>query len=387
MTPVRYGFLVVNQLNYLAYCSRPKIRLIHMLCIRFFTAAIIYLGAVFLLSACDNSELPNQTKVLRPVRTMIIEVPNAGKTMQYAAVVDASQKADLSFKVSGELVEVFVKQGDEVEKGQILARLNDKDVKLDLTEAQSSFDKSKADYDRGLNLIDRKVISNADMDKLKAQFSSASTYLESIENNLAYTNLIASFDGVIARKYTENFQEITAKQPIFALHNISEIYLKINVPESVIIQIPRNDTDRAVVAIFDEIPNQEFPVKFKEVSLQADEITKTYEVTFSMKSPSDHTILPGMTAITKGRQRLRASDNRKKFFLPSYSVLKGSEGNFVYIVEPINNGEGIIKKLPVEIGEITAEGIEVFSGVSSGQHLVTAGVSKISDGMTVKFNR
>ena len=297
--------------------------------IRFLTKTIVYLGAMFLLSACDNHELANQTKALRPVRTMIIELPNTGKMMQYAAVVDASQKADLSFKVAGELVEVLVRQGDEVKKGQVLARLNDKDIKLKLAEAQSSFDKSKADYDRGLNLIEKNVISNADMDKLKAQFSSASIYLESMKNNLAYTNLVASFDGVIARKHTENFQEINAKQPIFALHDISEVYLKINVPESVIIQIPRDDTERAVVATFDEIPNQEFPASFKEVSLQADEVTKTYEVTFSMISPEDHTILPGMTAILRGSQRLTAADATKKFFLPSNSVLKDSTGNFI----------------------------------------------------------
>jgi len=341
---------------------------------------------VFLSACIESSEVEDIEKPVRPVRTMIVELPNAGKTMLYTAVVDASQKADLSFKISGELVEVYVKQGDEVTKGQVLARLNDKDVKLKLTEAQSSFDKSKADFDRGLNLIERNVISNADMDKLKAQFSSASTHLESIQNNLAYTHLVASFDGVIARKYTENFQEINAKQPIFALHDISEIYLKINVPESVIIQIPRGDTNRAVVAIFDEIPDQEYPVKFKEVSLQADEVTKTYEVTFSMKSPAEHTILPGMTAITKGRQRLRASDHRIKYFLPSFSVLKGSDGNFVFIVEPLNDGTGTIRKVGVEIGEITSEGIEVFSGISSGQHLVTAGISKISDGMIVKLD-
>jgi len=95
-----------------------------------------------------------------------------------------------------------------------------------------------------------------------------------------------------------------------------------------------------------------------------------------------------MTAILRGTQRLTAADATKKFFLPSNSVLKDSTGNFVFIVEQLDgdsNGKGVIKKMPVEIGEITSQGIEVFSGVTSGQHLVTAGVSKITDGMIVKF--
>lgn len=343
-----------------------------------------FILSILFLSACQE-EKSAVSEILRPVRTIIIQHPNSGKVMQYAAVVDASQKADLSFKVSGELVHVYVKQGDEVETNQILAKLDDTDIKLSLAEAQSAFDKARADYDRGATLIKKNVISKADMDQLEAQYSSSSTRLEGAKNNLKYTKLYASFDGVIAKKYTESFQEITAKQPIFALHNIEEIHLKINVPESVIIQIPRNDASRTIFAIFDDIPNQKFPAEFKEVSLQADEITKTYEVTFSMTSPKDHTILPGMTAILRGNQRMTSEDKKKRFYLPSNSVLKDSHGNFVYVVEANGKGKGKIKKLSVTIGEITSEGIEVFSGVSSGEYLVTAGVSKISNGMIVKF--
>jgi len=340
---------------------------------------------VILFSSCADNEGNVAEKPLRPVRTSVIELPESGRVMQYAAVVDASQKADLSFKVSGEIISLMVKQGDEVTKGQVLAKLNDKDIKLLLDEAQSTFDKADADYKRGLSLIEKNVISKADIDQLKLQYTTANTQLSSAKNNLEYTHLIASFDGVIAKKYTENFQEINAKQPVFALHNIREIHLKINVPESVIIQIPRNDTSRDIVAIFDDIPGQEFPAKFKEVSLQADEITKTYEVTFSMTSPKDHTILPGMTAIMRGTERLTSADAEKRFILPSNSVLKDAAGNFVFIVEPLENGKGRIVKLPVQIGAITANGIEVFAGIESGQHLVTAGVSKVSDGLIVKF--
>jgi RND family efflux transporter MFP subunit len=346
----------------------------------------LLLISILSLFACSDNDKLIIEKPLRPVRTITIEIPESGRVMEYTAVVDASQKADLSFKVSGELIELLVKQGDEVKKGQVLARLNDKDIKLKLSEAQSYFDKAKADYDRGVNLVEKKMISKSDFDNLTSLYASGSTQLESAKNNLEYTNLIASFNGVIAKKYTENFQEVNAKQSIFALHNIEKVHLIIDVPESVIIQIPRNDTSRKTVVLFDEIVGQEFPALFKEVSLQADEVTKTYEVTFIMDNPIDHTILPGMSAILRGTQRLSSADLEKRFYLPSNSVLKDSEGNYVYIVEPLGEGKGKIVKLPIQIGEITSQGIEVFDGVSSGQHLVTAGVSKISDGMTVKFN-
>ena len=346
----------------------------------------LYSSLVIVLLGCGDKEKEIIEKPLRPVRTITIEVPESGRVIEYTAVVDASQKADLSFKVPGEIIQLLVKQGDQVTKGQVLAKLNDKDIRLQLAEAQSYFDKARADYERGLSLVEKNVISKADFDSLKSLFTSGSTQLESAKNNLDYTNLTASFDGVIAKKYSENFQEVNAKQPIFALHNIQQVHLIIDVPESVIIQIPRDDRSRKIVVIFDEIQGQEFPAKYKEVSLQADAVTKTYEVTFIMDNPIDHTILPGMTAILRGTKRLTAADAEKRFFLPSNSILKDSSGNFVFIVEPAEEGKGRIKKVSVQIGEITTQGIEVFSGVTSGQHLVTAGVSKITDGMLVKFN-
>ncbi len=344
--------------------------------------------ACLMIFSCSSSHDDKEIeKPLRPVKSITIEHPQSGRVMEYTAVVDASQKADLAFKVPGEIVKMLVNQGDEVKKGDVLAELDDTDYKLGLEEAKAAYQKAKSDFDRGSNLIKSNVISNADFDKLNSEYLSSSAKLESAKNNLSYTKLIASFSGIVAKKYTENFQEVNAKQPILALHNIRKVDLKIDVPESVMIQIPRNDKSREIVAIFDEIPNQEFPVKFKEISTQADEVTKTYEATFTMESPPEHTILPGMTAILKGTKRLSATDEAERFYLPSHAVLKDAKGNFVWIVEPEAPGIGKIKKVEISIGDITGQGIEVFSGVTSGQQLVVAGVSKVNDGMLVKYSK
>jgi RND family efflux transporter MFP subunit len=349
--------------------------------------SIVFLNiSCLMLLACNgNQDDGNIEKPLRPVKSITIEHPQSGRVMEYTAVVDASQKADLSFKVPGEIIKIHVNQGDEVKKGEILAELDDTDYKLNLQEAKAAYQKAKSDFDRGSNLIKSNVISSADFDKLKSDYLSSNAKLESAKNNLSYTKLIASFSGIVAKKYSENFQEVNAKQPILALHNIREVDLKIDVPESVMIQIPRNDKSREIVAIFDEIPNQEFPVQFKEIATQADEVTKTYEATFTMVSPPKHTVLPGMTAILRGTKRLNTSDETQRYYLPSNAVLKDSSGNFVWIVVAQDKGVGKIEKVMITIGDITGQGIEVFSGVSAGQELVVAGVSKVTDGMLVKF--
>ena len=100
-----------------------------------------------LISGCGKEAGDSEEKQpLRPVRYMVVESPDTLRRYEFAAVVDASRKADLSFKVSGEIIDIFIRQGSEVKAGQVLAKLDDADIKLYLKEAQSNFEKSDADY-------------------------------------------------------------------------------------------------------------------------------------------------------------------------------------------------------------------------------------------------
>lgn len=337
------------------------------------------------MTGCEQDNAPlTEEKPLRPVRTMVVSVADTTNSHEFTAVVDAARKADLSFKISGEIITMNIKQGDRVVAGQVLAKLDDKDIKIQLKEAQSSYDKAKSDFDRARKLIKSNTISKADFDQVKAQHNSALAILDGTKNNLSYTSLKSPFKGVIAKKYSENFQEVNAKQPVFALHDLSSINLKIDVPESIMINTRQNDTPPNLSASFDAIPEVSFPLKFKEVATQPDEVTKTYEATLSMEKPKNHTILPGMTARVVAE--LSIPDNiSPKFYLPANVVLKNSSGNFVYSVVDNKDGSGTIVMKTVTIGEISQLGIEIFSGIAEGEHIVTAGMSKVSDGLRVKF--
>lgn len=335
------------------------------------------------LSACGEDDVVSPEPVLRPVRTMIVTSPDTGKSREFTAVVDAARKADLSFKVSGEIVKVFVKQGDEIKSGKVLAKLDDTDINIQLDEAQSSFEKAQADYTRAKKLIQSNTISKADFDQVKANFNSAGAVLKGVENSLAYTELKAPFSGVVARKYVENFEEVNAKQPVFALHDLSKVHLKIDIPESIMVQA-RPDNPPKLTAYFEAIPDATFPLSIGEVSTAPDEATKTYEVTLIMKRQKNRNILPGMTARVVAERTLAESFDAN-FYLPASVVLKDSQGHYVFTVADNDNGTGTVHRTEVTIGEISQLGIEIFNGVREGEQVLTAGMSKVSDGMQVRF--
>ncbi|MCG7551715.1 efflux RND transporter periplasmic adaptor subunit [Pseudoalteromonas sp. Of7M-16] len=336
-----------------------------------------------LIGCSDQQPEQQQSEQLRPVRTMLLSSQVDGPLVEFPAVVDAASSADLSFKVSGEVTELLVKQGEEIQLGDVIAKLDTTDYQLSLDDAQANYNKAQADFSRAKQLIKSGTISQSDYDQLQSHFTSAKSKLANAKNNLSYTNLKASFSGVVARTYIERFEEVQAKQVVATLQDIKHVTLKVNVPESLMIKVSK-DAPKHIIAEFSGIPDKTFPLDFVEVSTQADEVTKAYEVTLSMTRPENYNILPGMTAkvLAKG-----ADVNKSGLYLPINTVLKDASGNYVWTVEPAGAGKGEIKKKSIVIGDVSTLGFPVLSGVAEGEYIVTAGMSKVSEGQLVKFNK
>lgn len=347
----------------------------------FAATAVAMLTSV--LSGCEKEVVSEPAAKYRPVRTLLIEADNHNQTREFSAVVDAARKAELSFKVSGEIIRFFVNQGDDVKAGQVLAELDDKDIKVQQQEALSAYEAAESDFERAQELIKSNTISKSDFDNIRTKYNSAKARLATSNNNLSYTQLKASFDGVIAKKYSQKFQEVTAKSPILALHDLSKVHLKIDVPESVIINTQKDSLQPKLHASFDAIKDQTFPLTFKEVITQADEVTKTYEVTLEMAPPQHHTILPGMTA-TVIAEFPKSAKTSSAFHIPAHAVLKDQQGHYVYVASPTQPGLANVNRRDVVVGDLSQRGLAIHQGLQVGDLLITAGMSKLSDNMTVK---
>ena len=104
-----------------------------------------------------------------------------------------------------------------------------------------------------------------------------------------------------------------------------------------------------------------------------------------MKAPKDITLLPGMTARVLGKAPVTEQSDAN-YFLPANVVLKDNGGNYVFVVNAVGEGKGEIARRSVIVGEISQFGIKIFSGIELGERVVTAGMSKVSDGMLVKLD-
>ncbi|WP_020410823.1 efflux RND transporter periplasmic adaptor subunit [Hahella ganghwensis] len=343
-----------------------------------------FLLSFFVLQGCsDSSQKMEEEKPLRPVRTMVIGSMEGANWREFPGTVDAAQKAELGFRVSGKLDSLNVNEGEVVKEGDVLAKLDDTDFQIQFKSRQADYQQAHDDFLRGKALIGKGVISQSDFSKLQAQDVAAQSAMETAQRNLDYTQLKAPFSGRIARRYVENYEEVSAMQPIYALQDISSLLVKVDIPESLMITA-QEGTEPDVRALFSGIPGESFPLKLKEISSRADEATRLFNVTFSMPANPKYNILPGMSVTVRGRPP-QSNMQDGVVFVPPHVVQEDGDGRYVWTVRHENDTTGVVSRQNVTTGEIQNNGIVIMSGLEVGDEVVTAGMSKMHDGLKVRL--
>ena len=337
---------------------------------------------LFILTACAE-EAPLPPPDSRPVKTLLVGGEIAGNFRQFPGVVDAIQRADLSFRIQGKIIEILVREGDSVEKDQVLAKLDPTDYQIVLNDREASYKTAKANYDRAKQLLKKEAISKVDHDKIRAEYFTAQANLKAARQDMIYTSLKATFPGYVAQRHVENFEEVRRKQTVFTLQDISELEINLDVPENIMIQLRRateTGRKREVYAVFDRIKGAKFPLSMKEVSTRADPNTRTFQVTMKMDYPEGYNVQPGMTATVFAEVFPSERDDTLSVLLPVSAVISDTGKNpIVWIVDEETM---TVSAKPVTVGQMANDSITVF-GIEPGQRVVTAGAAFMREGIKV----
>jgi RND family efflux transporter MFP subunit len=346
---------------------------------------IAFIAAGLMACAGCGDKAEEDVQVVRPVKSIVVEDVLSGRR-SFPGRVEASERVDLSFRVSGPLIELPIERGKEVLRGQLLARIDPRDYRVALDEAKAAFTKAEADYIRYQKLYEKDAVSLSELDLHRAQRDVAKARMDDAESNLDYTYMRAPFTGVIGDRYVDNFEEVQVNQIICSVHDISFLDIIVDIPENLIANIGSvADLDLDIVARFEAAPGREFPLVFKEVVAQADPATRTYELRLSMPQPEGLSVLPGMTAEVEARGARRRPAESREFTIPASAVFPDKDGltQAVWVVAP---GDMTVHRREVKLGTVTGTGsVEVLSGLKAGERIVVAGVSHLREGMKVRL--
>ena len=215
--------------------------------------------AAIVISGCadSNESLINEKAQAgptpRPALIATLEQPSDRILHEFVGKVDAAQTVDLSFEVSGQLASVTPREGDRLAEGSLIAALDPTPFEIRVREAKAQFELAELDLSRKRALLKDKAISPALVDQASAQLDLARSHLEMSERHLSETRLVAPFDGLLSRRYVDNHSLAAAGQAIVRLSDLTEIFVRIAVPERLVSTI----NDRTVTNLWARLPGMD----------------------------------------------------------------------------------------------------------------------------------
>jgi len=344
-----------------------------------------YMKVFIILSMCmfifGCGKEPVGEEIIRPVVAMQVGDLESISGRTYPGRAAATEEVDLGFEVSGTLTERPVDKGDEVKKGQLLAKLDPSDFLNDLKAARAERDRAKAYYDRISIAVRSGAVSKQDLTDAQARLDIAAAQVRIKQKQLDDSEIRAPFDGVIGATYVENYQRIRPKQIVLRLLDISKIELTVNVPETLISYVPYVTH---VLLEFDAFPDKKIPARVKEIGAEASLTTRTYPVTVIMEQPDDMKILPGMAGNLIAEAELPEGLDSRGIPVPAGAIFTPDKQktSSIWIFDPSTN---TVHLRPVKTNRVNDKGIMVLEGISPGDWIVTAGLHSLQEGQKVSL--
>ncbi|MEM9495026.1 MAG: efflux RND transporter periplasmic adaptor subunit [Pseudomonadota bacterium] len=337
--------------------------------------------AAALLAACSSEGEIAAEPPVRPIKLVTVEASSNRFPLSYPAVIEASQSSILTFQVNGLLQELPVTEGEIVEKGALIAKLDQRDYQNNFNSAKAQYDNAESEYQRARRLFQENAISRSILEQRRSQRDITKAQFDTARKALDDTELRAPFAGQIAQINVENFQNVNAQQPVVTLQSDGAVEAVINVPARILAYLPQIDPVDTTVTL-DAAPDVKIPAEFKEATGQADPTTQTYRTRFTFTPPEDLLILPGMTGKMDAVFVYKGDQIELGVAVPTGSILAEGDTLYVWIVDQETM---TVSKRPVEVSDDRfGEEVAVIEGLEGGEVIAGAGASYLQEGMRVR---
>lgn len=348
---------------------------------------ILLSGIVALLVFACGEEAPPPEPVVRPIKVLELSGSGERSALEFPGRVKAGETANLAFEVPGKLIERPIAEGQVVEAGTLLARLDPRDFEMELSAQDARRVQAEAELSRSRKLFQADVISQQELEVKIRNLQVTEARVEQASKALDDTRLLAPFAGTVALIHVENFENVKAKQQVLVFENDASF--------DVVVAIPEQDAGRLTPGVSLEertrlaqpvielsaIPGRSFAAKLTELATAADPATRTFSATFRFENPGDVTINSGMTAKVIV-QVPEGFDSWAGLRIPSLAAAADETGKaYVWVVDPTSLA---VARRSVELGEFSGDSVAISSGLDGNEWIAVSGVQHLREGMVVR---
>jgi len=285
--------------------------------------------------------------------------------------VEPAEDLWVKSEVSGQVVRVLATEGQDIQKGQVLAQIDDRDYRTRLARIEANYKLARLEYDRIYSLDQKKITAANTLDEIEARLADVSAQREEAKRALSRTRILAPMDGQV--------NEIVAKQgdfygigdPVAQILRVSDVKIAVGIPESDAASFFNLSEASVIIAA---LGDRRLTGKKVFMSRQPRNSARLYDLELEIPNP-DGDILPGMFASIE----LIRKAFKRALIVPIYAVINQGEEQFVYIEKG-----GLAKKIHVKVGLLVDWQVHVTSGLKPNDQVIVVGHRLLSEGQAVE---
>ncbi len=290
------------------------------------------------------------------------------------------QGATIGAELAGMVSEIGFESGRPVKKGDVLVKLDASAEQAQMRSAQADAELAKADFERGRDLTERKVISKAEMDTAAARFAQRKAAVDNMQSVIDKKEIRAPFDGIAGIREVNPGQMVPVGQRLVTLQALDRVYVDFSLPQQ---QLADAQEGLPVKVTTDAIEGREFEGKLTAISPAIDPATRTVSLQATLVN-SDHALRAGMFA----RVRVILPQQEPTLFIPATAVSYAPFGNSVFLIEKKKDEKSgkealLLRQQFIRTGETRGDFVAVTEGLKEGEEVVSTGIFKLRNKMDV----
>ena len=304
-------------------------------------------------------------------------------TLSAVGSISAVQGAVVSSELAGVVSQIAFENGGTAKKGDLLVHLDASAEEAQLKSAEADLELARADLQRSRDLVGRKVISKAELDAAESKFKQKEGGVEQMRSMIAKKTVRAPFDGQLGIRQVNVGQMINPGQQVVPLTSLDPVFADFALPQQYLGQLKPGLEVRVTT---DALPGRVFDGKITAINSMVDSSTRNITLQATLENP-DHALRPGMFA----KAEVALPQKHKTLVVPGSAISYAPFGDSVFVIEKKKDEKTgkesqVIRQQFVRVGEARGDLIAITQGLKAGETVVSTGVFKLRNGMTVTIN-
>jgi RND family efflux transporter MFP subunit len=289
--------------------------------------------------------------------------------------VDADESVPATAKMPGTLKRVYVKNGDDVRRGQLLAEIEDNIMQSSLKEIEGQLATATDIYNRQKGLWDQKIGTEVALIQAKNNKESLERSIATLKENIGQTKIYAPTSGTVDLVLLKQGQVISPGMPLCNILNLTNLKIKGEVTEAYAAKVRKGDQ---VQVMFPDL-KKEISTRVTYVSKTINPTTRTFVVECALPNAADYRA--NQVAVMK----IVDYQNANAVSIPVNVIQTAEDGEYVLVAEKTGEKTGLAKKAPIKQGSNYNGQVEVLSGLKKGDWIITTGFQDVNSGETIAF--